>query len=387
MSNRLDSLNLKKSGSKPALKFKPKVVARKSKEDREKNSPVVKTEEKASQPSTRGRGGLRGRGRGRGGSYAGTHVVSAGPLASSAVGSGPVATSKTGLTNDKIFGAEGKEQADPLLNLKMKSRSQSDGTPAGEDSDDDSGVTKINMSRDYQFDATETVLFPVRPQKDAEKEASKVAMSLSSTTSATSSRAPSRTPGPELVKSESSEDIKREHTPDLVLDRVGGTVEQDEHNRLIDDQRAIVDLVTGKFAGLKADNSNTIQQDNYFLVHLPQISNINADEDATKEKSEETFSELANLRLANFLGHIGQLNFHRSGKITMSLGSKTTLNVAQGVPSSFLQELYVIDSQAPRASGENDSDDILDEEGRKDVGDIYRLGEVTAKLVATPEIR
>lgn len=386
MSNRLDSLNPKKSGSKPALKFKPKVVARKSKEDREKNAPVVKTEERSNLPPTRGRGGSRGRGRGRGGAYVGTHLVSSGPLASSAVGNGPVATSKTGLTSDKVFGAEGREQSDPLQNLKMKSRSRED-TPVGEDSDDEGGLTKINMSKEYQFEDSETVLFPVRPQKDEEKKATKVAIPLSSTVSATSSRAPSHTPRPEVVKSESSEDIKIEDTPGPVPERVGDVVEHDEHNRLIDDQRAIVDLVTGKFAGLKAEDSPSNVPDNYFMVHLPQISQAPSESENDKMDTDASKSELATSSLADFQGQIGQLNFHRSGKITMSIGSDTSLNVAQGVPSNFLQELYLIDSNAARKAEGDQDEEVLDEQGHKVVGDVHRLGEVTAKLVATPEIR
>ncbi|PSK35615.1 hypothetical protein C7M61_004404 [Candidozyma pseudohaemuli] len=381
MSNRLDSLNPKKSGSKPALKFKPKVVARKSKEDRDKNAPIVKTEEKPNPPPTRGRGGARGRGRGRGGAYVGTHLVSSGPLASSAVGSGPVATSKTGLTSDKVYGSGGKEQADPLQNLKLKSRTQTDSVQ-GEESDDEGGLTKINMSKEYQFDESETVLFPVRPYKDEEKAAVKAAIPLSSTVSASSSRAPSRTPRPELVKSESSEDIKIEATPGPVAERVGDTVENDEHDRLIDDQRAIVDLVTGKFAGLKAEDSGTRAPGNYFMVHLPQISKDSETDE--KMETDSTTSSLALPTLADFQGQIGQLNFHRSGKITMSIGANTTLNVAQGVPSNFLQELYVIEAaDKPK----DDDEEVLDERGQKIAGNVHRLGEVTAKLVATPEIR
>lgn len=382
MSNRLDSLNPKKSGSKPALKFKPKVVARKSKEDRDKNAPVIKTEEKPSLPPTRGRGGARGgHGRGRGGFYAGTHLVSSGPLASSAVGSGPVATSKTGLTSDKIYGAGGREQADPLLNLKMKSRAQTDSVN-GEDSDDDGGLTKINMSKEYQFDESETVLFPVRPYKDEEKAAVHATIPLSSTVSASSSRAPSHTPRPELVKSESSEDVKMEATPGPVANRVGDTVVDDEHNRLIDDQRAIVDLVTAKFAGLKAEESESRAPGNYFMVHLPQISKVN-EGDANMDT--DSMSKFSSPSLADFQGQIGQLNFHRSGKITMSIGSRTSLNVAQGAPYNFLQELYVIDSTDNTKQG--DDEEVLDEQGQKIVGNVHRLGEVTAKLVATPEIK
>lgn len=387
MSNRLDSLNPKKSGAKPALKFKPKVVARKSKEDRDKNAPVVKTEERASVAPTRGRGGARGRGRGRGGAYVGTHIVSSGPFASSAVASGPISSSKTGLTSDKIFGAEGDVQHDPLLNLKLKSRSQTDGTRADENSDDEGDLTKINMSKEYQFDESETVLFPVRPQKDELTNTSIAQIPLSAATSATNSRAPSRTPGPQLVKSETPEDVKSE-TIGLPSDRVGDAIEESEHNRLIDDQQAILNLVTGNFARLKTDEDTSVAPpNNYFLVHLPQISKVSNEEEGQKMELDTSVSELATPSLADFQGQIGQLNFHRSGKVTMSLGSKTVLNVARGAPSNFLQELYIIDSEAARSSSTEEGEDVLNEEGKKIVGEVHRLGPVNAKLVAVPEIK
>lgn len=70
MSNRLESLNPRKpvsssssSGSKSAAKFKPKVVQRKSKEERAKVAPTIKQEPQPRQPlpNSRGRGGARGR--------------------------------------------------------------------------------------------------------------------------------------------------------------------------------------------------------------------------------------------------------------------------------------------------------------------------------------
>lgn len=405
MSNRLDSLNSKKPGGKPQLKFKPKAVARRSKEELEKSAPAVKTEEKPNHPpSTRGRGGARGgRGRGRGAAYAGTHVVSSGPLSSSSVGMGSISNSKTGLTNDKVFNINGTAAADPLSNLKLKSRSEKLGTPEDNDSDSEGGgLPQINMSKEYQFDDSETALFPVRPVKDANLD-----IFNGATPSPTPLAAASRAGTVEPVKSETP-DVKSETgsagPPSSAVAAPVDPVAADEHNRLVDDQQAIVDLITGRFASLKADEPKSSEPNlDYFLIRLPHISTTEEpllhpdsatdkkvkDEDGgktSKQPKPPAQTELAAPSLAHFQGHVGQLNFHRSGKITMSLGENTTLDVVQGAPTSFLQELYLVDSHAARKSPDDEDLNMVDEEGDRIVGDIYRLGEVTAKLVATPDI-
>lgn len=142
MSNRLESLNSKKPSSspvpKPGLKFKPKVVQRKSKEERAKVAPQVKQEPQRN-ASTRGRGGsARGRGRGGRNNYAGTHIVTSGPLSAGSVSIGNLSGTKLGLTADLIYNSNGEGLSTPdfINNLKMKgSRSA---TPGGDsDSEDD----------------------------------------------------------------------------------------------------------------------------------------------------------------------------------------------------------------------------------------------------------
>lgn len=366
MSNRLESLNSQKPGAKPALKFKPKVVARKSKEDREKNAPVVKSEDKSYLLAGRGRGSLRGRGRGRGGSYVGTHVVSSGPLASGSVGMGGTASTKTGNTSDRIFNASGTSSPDPLANLKAKSRAQKSPTPNGEESDDEPDRTKINMSKEYQFEDSETVLFPVRPAKDT------TSLDLFGA-SAPALVASSRAGTLDDVKSETPE-IKAEEmleSTDLPTD----PVERDEYNRLLSDQQTILDLLTTKMGGLKTDEES--QEDKYMLFHIPQV--------VPKEQKElEARSQYAS-DIPTVEGQVGQLNFHRSGKITINIGENTKLNVLQGVPSSFLQELFVVDSHAA-GTQEGDDSEMLDEDGDKILGNIFRLGEITGKIVATPAL-
>ena len=84
MSNRLESLNPRKpvsssssSGSKSAAKFKPKVVQRKSKEERAKVAPTIKQEPQPRQPLPNSRAVVAPEEE-EDVIYAGTHMVSNG---------------------------------------------------------------------------------------------------------------------------------------------------------------------------------------------------------------------------------------------------------------------------------------------------------------------
>lgn len=360
MSNRLESLNAKKA-ARPALKFKPKAVARKSKEDREKEAPAVKSEEPPRSAPTRGRGGSRGRGRGRGGAYVGTHLVSSGPLAMGSVSMGGAAT-KTGLSHDRIYGTD-SSHSDPLAHLKLASRKSKSATPDGEaDSDDD--ATSINMGKEYAFDESEVVLFPVRPHKDAAAAATPAPVELAR---------PSRAPTAESVKSEALDEV----APNEVAPAPAGpddALETAEHDRHIDDQRHIVDMLAAQLGGLKTD---ALPAHQYFVMHLPQMVPQAAAES-------ETRTPFASPAVQTAAGQVGSLNFHKLGKITLRVGGMA-LEATGGVPSSFLQEVVVLDSHDAKRQADDDAV-MLDADGAKIGGNIFRLGEVVSKIVATPVV-
>lgn len=306
MSNRLELLK------KPQLKFRPKAVARKSKEDREKV--VVKEEPRP--PPTRGRGGTRGRGRGRGAAYVGTHIVSAGPLASGSVGMGGHTNLKTGLTADRTYVA-----------------GQTD-MPFAKSNEDEG--TKINMGKAYAFDESDTVLFPVRPEKD-------------------------ESPELESVKSETAELVDT------------------EEQRTAQDHREILDLV-GRLASVKTESPA------YLLMHMPPLVPKKQDfaEAPKAETQEAPKAETPEARLAyalaapQFAGGVGTLNVHSLGKLSVTLGGRR-FDLAQGALAGFLQDVVVVDSHGPET-------ELLDGEGVKIAGHIHRLGQVEAKLVATPAL-
>lgn len=376
MSNRLDSLNPKKAPAKPGLKFKPKAVARKSKEDRDRAD--VKVEETPRlATSSRGRASARGRGRGRGAAYVGTHLVSSGPLAMGLVGLGGAATSsKTGNTPDQVFLALGEPRraaASALSGIKLKTKADDAPDDLGLDLDlDADGPTKINMNKEYQFEDAATALFPVQPHKDHALIIQPELVFGEALVSPAASRAPlERAP---LVKLEADGGVAP--APQLA----GSEMERDEHDKRLDDQRSIVDLLSADLETLStgdAPAAAAVAPDPaYVLMHLPPLA---LRDPAAHTPSLSVFAAHA----ASFEGAVGALNFHKLGKISVTLADGTLLECTAGAPAALLQELYVVDLTAVSA---DDDAVVLDADGRKNAGSIYRLGHVLGKIVATPAI-
>lgn len=403
MSNRLESLNSKKPSSspvpKPGLKFKPKVVQRKSKEERAKVAPQVKQEPQRN-ASTRGRGGsARGRGRGGRSNYAGTHIVTSGPLSAGSVSIGNLSGTKLGLTADLIYNSNGEGLSTPdfINNLKMKgSRSA---TPGG-DSDSEDDPTKINMTEEYRFEDDATELFPFRPfrddgikREDIVKEEplypvkSELIDSLESTPaviSLTDSREAT-------VKSEAIEDkielIKENKAKLESKITQSDLIATDEASKLIADHEQVLDILAGSFKNLSAREKD---DDQYVLFQLPQHlptytreKSMVKPEPGTSEQNQETVARsLLGTSISTLRGEIGKINIHQSGKITIDLGKGVKLNVTKGAPTDFLQELSVLDVSKGQPGDEDV--EMVDNEGRDIFGKLIRLGAVTEKVIATP---
>lgn len=342
MSNRLELLSLKRAPAKPGLKFKPKSVARKSKADLDKNAPEIKVEDKPRlQHPTAGRGGTRGRGRGRGGAYAGTHMVSAGPLAMGSVGMGVVPSrSKTGLTADRVYGASAERLDSPsgLPRIKQKDKANA------EDSDSDDDMTRINMSKDYVFEDAQTALFPVRPQRD-------LALMVEPGLAYGNGLGSSREATVEPLKLEDEAEPKQAPVCPESL-------------KFLDAQRSIGDMIA-RFDEMTTDEPE------YFTMYLPQV--VPPD---YKQPEPAAFG----LGVPDFEGQIGNFNIHKLGKVTITLLDGTVLECAEGAHSEFLQDLFVIDAAEPES-------ELLDADGVRIAGNIHRLGNVSAKILATPTIQ
>lgn len=392
MSNRLESLHSKTA--KPALKFKPKAVARKSKEDREKDAREIKTEEKPRTPATRGRGGSRG---GRGGraaaALAGTHMVSAGPLSLGSVALSELKSTRMSYhSHGGTFNASDDLGSTAVL-AKMTLKARSNVPTGGADSDEeDHKAARINMNKEYAYEDSETILFPVRPGKDIEATpeaaltASESALAL---LSAPQSRAQSRALTVDSVKSEPNDDVANDLPP---IADVAGDLARAEYDRLIDDQRSIIDLLSTKLGQIKTEDKVAPSEENlassegsadqkFLVFQLPQIQ-------PEELKNIETKSPFANTNALVFNGQVGGLNIHKSGKISITMNDGSVLDCYKGTSPSFLQEVYMLDSLAARKTPEEleNNNDVYNANNVKVGGDIYRLGEVVGKIVAQPSL-
>lgn len=392
MSNRLESLNSKKpllATPKPLLKFKPKAVARKSKEERAKNAPSIKQEPTPRPP--RGRGSTHGRGRGGRDAFAGTHVVSAGPLAAGSVSMGNANGTKMGLSNDKVYGSL-SPSLDFLLKLKLKDgvKTRLDapgalGHTVAEPDSDEEDPSRINMNKEYRFADEETILFPVRPQRNSEA-LSDSHQSREPTAEPVDSVSPSRE---SPLKSEPPEEKLQKimHDKEELEARLAVPVDfmdQEEYNMLLDDHQAIVDLLSAEMQHLGSENTESVKlespepvNDKYVLFQLPQVLPLYR-QDAQEEQARSALAgDGTSLR-----GQVGHLNIHQSGRVTINLGNDNVLEVSQGVPAGFLQELAVVEVTEKK----EDEMEVTDENGLQVRGNIFRLGQLDQKIIATPAL-
>ncbi|KAK6464154.1 RNA polymerase III (C) subunit [Scheffersomyces coipomensis] len=386
MSNRLESLNSKKTPATPSpkvsLKFKPKVVPRKSKEERAKDAPIqVKEENSGRGTSSRGRGSTRGRGRGGRNNYAGTHVVSSGPLASGSVSLGNASGSKLGLTRDKVYNSI-SSTPEFIQKLKLQDKTKSLSPDAEEDSDEDRDITKIDMTKKYRFGEEESQFLPVRPERDDPDYESKEIQPQESRESTASIEEVS------AVKKEPTEDtdnmVEQNSTPmEPALSSIN-IVEETESDKLIKDHKDILGLLAYKFANLRTDSEtpeiSDVPDDKFVLFQLPKI--LPKYQLKTTVKSENQ-SNGHSTPSETIQGEIGKLNIHKSGKISINIGNDINLSVANGAPTSFLQELVVLNLVDDSI---DDDVEMSNEDGIKVKGSLVRLGEVDGKIIATPSL-
>lgn len=411
MSNRLDSLNSKKPGtnsSKPALKFKPKVVARKTQVERAKDAPTqVKEENVDRKLSQRGRGGMRGARGGRGrANYAGTRLVSSGPLTEGSVSLGMNSTRNT------IKREPGTSLSSPtpdfLQNLKVK-REESGAKVNSDESDSEDDGTKINMNRNYNFEE-ENVLFPIRPVRENDTNSEELS-------------AESKETSPAFVESRSATPMEKSQSPvkeERIEDELnkikeykaeletkitdsGDKLRIEESEKIESDFKQIIDQINNEFLEILLDETESGTSKEYMVLHLPSIlpefrepslvkdeeikdENMKDEEgkgDAAKEDCNMIGEESTRTKLAagvpNLRGRIGSLNIHKSGKVSINLGNDNNLVVSKAAPANFLQELTLIDMK-----GIQHEDVEVTEEDQKVAGSYYRLGKVNDKFIAIP---
>ena len=385
-SSRLDSLSRRSTPSaKPGLKFKPKVVARRSKEERDAQAPVTAQESNKSDKSNRGnnargRGGARGGRGGRGGrALAGTHLVQAGPLASGNI----LSDSTQSFTRS----ATASPTPDYLSNLVKREGVRS--TSVGLDSDEeDDDPARINMSKEYKFDPEHTELFPVRPVRNEHVESGDHKANPSAAEYVRSESPESVSPEPSGSKTTVKEEPQDKdlnavlHEKDTELQKklndlqlqseflsVDPTEAKQETERLNKDHRSIVKSI------IEADNN----PEKFLFIQLPRVlPKFEENEEVKAAKAAQTISvkpekegdgditmseKKAEGEIDQLEGLVGKLRVHKSGKLTMKLGN-VVMDVGKGSQTDFLQEVVLADENENR--------------------NAYLLGHLNEKVVVTP---
>lgn len=417
MSNRLQSLNTKKPGAaKPSLKFKPKAVERKSKEERDKNVKIKQEESEKHQHKPSTRGGKSGRGRGgRRDQYANTHVLSSGLFASGAV-------SAAGLSKEnKVFNSV-SPSPEFILGLKLREGTPKSGSSESEDEGDD--LTKIDMSKEYKFADAETALFPVRPIRQEDEEEIVQVFSKDPSPVKIEPFDKEGTAKSENIETELQQILTTKANLESKISQPVDLLNQAESEKLSNDHNQILRMFDERFA---SENSK------YSLLQLPKIlpdyntevsskkESKQLEKNKSKESDKETKEE-TNPFASNFTsvdGEIGKLNIHKSGRITINLGNDINLDLTAGVSSNFLQELVLLDLSEPATATKPTKDEETTEETEKvkvkqeddmaidveDDGQVHdvdddndndeqvsnkgtmnKMGEVDGKLIATPII-
>lgn len=382
MSKRLDSITRSATpagngtSAKPSLKFKPKVVSRKTKEERENagtiNTPGVnKIAEKNSRRLAKKPGAAAGAARGNK-KMAGTQVVMSGPLSEGTIslgGSGSSSSSGNGAGSNAFNPLLQKLKSQSLAKMKKTKVKLENGDGSkifnnDYDSDSDIDDNAIDMSKksllenndkdadgDIDFDNIDTDLFPVRAERNEHHEygeESKVDKTIKTEFHKDTSIIP-------------SEPTTREGT----VDPRGRTASPFG-----------VDFNNSTTTGL--NNGEDVGELNDYQEQQETIQ-INEDYDILSKSLKkvvvgngEANNGLFFLQLPCSLpvleggldGMIGKIRIHKSGKMTMKIGS-VKFEISRGGSSDFVQDVILVDNI-------NDN--------------CYHVGNIREKITAIPKI-
>lgn len=353
--NRLDSIsrrttpvgNESNASKKTGLKFKPKLVARRTKEERDKSAPVVVESQDPMRRKTRGTV-TRGRGRGRG-APAGTHMVVAGPLSHGVQGhvGGDSRTRSTPLPSSTASTSEALK--------KLHGKSGSD----DEFEVDDTTVIDVNTKFELNQD---TELFPVRAPRVEHQENGEADVKIETD--------PNLLPGNTTTSREVS--LKPEPMSD---DETGAFTATPLE---IKEQSATPEPISSLDPLQEKEEKSKLTKDYEHIKQLMEQMNVSKDDDGDVSMEPQSLSKPLFFQLPNTLptfegvgsemhnlnGIIGSLRVHKSGRTTVKIGN-VIMDVAEGGKSPVFQELIAINH---------------------DKKEIYNLGSVENKLIVTPSI-
>ncbi|KAG7704577.1 hypothetical protein KL914_003968 [Ogataea haglerorum] len=336
--NRLDSIsrpsgNVPGGGpSKQSLKFKPKVVARRTKEERDSNVPVA-TPGVSKKPGSLAKN-LQRNSRTPGTRHLqNTKVVMAGPLAM-----GTVSLANSGQSKGTKMVKKSADTYDLAQSLKAQTTKKAKENTESDYEGEDDTTARIDLGQAYDWKDVDTQYFPVRAERQQHYEYGEEPLPDSSIKTEIH-REVSVPVDSEPTSREQSVEIKQEEDATLkfipneqanadasITDYQG----KQEAVRLADDYRAII----SKLEDIQLEEN----AEEMLFLQLPKQLNV---ESASHEVKMEVDDELSqNEGTASDV--IGTLRVHESGKVTMKMGD-TVLDVTRGAATHLVQSIVQLD--------------------------------------------
>lgn len=397
--------------AKPSLKFKPKAVARKSKEEREAAASKVKLEEGPKRDKKNFNNNKRVNGNGgqqrRMPKYLNnTHVISSGPLAAGnfvsekgdlrrgfikSEGGGSSLVQKGLETIDN--GAESSDnevEADGNGEVASKSRKKkfnmgrefdTHNLIEVEEEEDNGKGSDVDMDDEAWGTKRIEQLFPVRPIRVRHEDVDTVKKEIQEALSEKPTREP--TPGVKIESSNNELQSYLEEREKQVNEKLGDLELQKEFQS-VDEKESAAELEL-----LKADHEHILRKlkkmnskpERFMVFQLPtrlptfERPAVKTEEDeveaqasdATKKKKANKKKSTNNVIPSDELaGNIGAIRVHKSGKLSVKIGN-VVMDIGKGAETTFLQDVVALSMAEDSSSAE-------------------LLGRVDGKIVVTPKI-
>lgn len=409
MSGRLPGLNQGKPPAGSALKFKPKVVARRSKEERDASAPKI---EEVKKPTERKKYAQRPKKpnneRRQQRFLDNTRVITSGPLAAGNFSVGP--SKPTGFI--KTDGSQSK-----LVEQGLKGAGSDEDGDELSDSEGVQGGKRINMGKEFtaedfkketddlfEDDANDLTmdeeslrskqiasLLPIRAIRITHSKVDSMKKAVQESMTDPNTRDP--TPGPVKLEHEGSSNVLADvvsQRKSLLEDKLKSLELKNDHPT-VDHEDALreANLLFEDHKHLQKKLTKLNDVPNKFMFFqfptdlpefekpLPKTSSVpktEADEiesGTTKETRTQEDTDMAKGRKkvvpeekVPLIGNIGSIRVHKSGKLTVKIGN-VVMDISRGAESTFLQDVVALDTE-----GE----------------EVELLGQVDGRAVITPAI-
>ncbi|CCD22361.1 DNA-directed RNA polymerase III subunit C53 NDAI_0A02030 [Naumovozyma dairenensis CBS 421] len=409
---RLPTLKGDPGSKKPSLKFKPKAVSRRTKEEREASEPKLNLGNDAANKHDNKKKFGAGSKRANTGDNKqrrmakylnNTHVISSGPLAAGNFIGGDKGSERRGFIRMEGSGST-------LVQKGLESIENDAGESDDDDGDNDVGdqksKTRFNMGREYgshtvveeekeegnsggdsdiemDEDALQAKrieqLFPVRPVRIRHEDIEQVKKEIQESTSVPTTR--ESTPAIAIKEDPDTTSLQqtlqqREAAIQLKLKDMH--LENELHSIDAEEVAEELKLLTIDYQQILSKIKRLDNKPNRFMVfQLPTTLPLFEDlllqkqegsvEEKEKKNKKEKVEKDTHVPQEELTGRVGSVRVHKSGKLTMKIGN-VVMDLGRGAETTFLQDVVSLN-------------EATDEEG---ASAVELLGRIDGRVVVTP---